>query len=143
MKTYVPSEELKCPEGVSLFVQDYTCASDTLTLSLINSGRFSLGGYLIYARTEPAYQKTAEIDLSRNITSESSKIYPTGVRFGESLNFVNILKSEEEEIDSYDLTGIKTIYSIEITPLRWQVEKGKNRLVICKNVEINEIIECD
>ncbi len=141
MKTYVPSDELDCPEGISLFVQDYACSSNELNISLINTGRFSLGGYFIRATTSPT-QQIATLDLSRNITENLAKLYPTGVRFG-IIGSENSLGPDEEELDKYDLTNLGVIYSVEITPIRWQVEKGKKRLVSCKNVKVKEIIKCN
>ena len=52
MKSYVPSgDDLKCQEGTSLIIKDYSysCSTKELNLTLFNNGRFNLGGYYIYA----------------------------------------------------------------------------------------------
>ncbi|MFH1503615.1 MAG: archaellin/type IV pilin N-terminal domain-containing protein [Candidatus Diapherotrites archaeon] len=141
MKTYVPRAELECPDGISLFIEDYKCSSEQLNLTLRNIGTFSIGGYFIRATTSPE-QEIAKLDLSRNITKETAKLYPIGIRFGEITSTGNSLGPDENEIDIYNLTGGDRIYSLEIIPVRWQEENNKRRLVSCKDAKIKETIEC-
>ncbi len=140
MKTYVPMEELNCPDGVSVFVEKYECSENNLTLYLKNNGRFNVGGYFIYATTSPT-QLIATTDLSRNITESTAKIYPTGIKLVQPLAG-NLFAPNQKETETYDLTGLNPIYSVEITPIRWQVEKNKNKLVSCKDARIRENIDC-
>jgi len=140
MKTYVPQDELNCPDGVSLFIEDYSCSSNILTLNLKNNGKFNIGGYFIYATDSPE-EELATIDLSKNNT-DASLIIQSMIKF-ESIGSVNSLKPNNKETHSYDLTGIRDIYSIEILPIRWQEEKNRNVLVSCKDTKIRESIECD
>jgi hypothetical protein len=139
MKTYVPQEDLNCPDGVSIFIADYNCSADILTLHLKNNGKFNIGGYFIYA-TDSQDEELATIDLSKNNTNASS-ILSTGVKFG-NIGTDNSLKPDDEETDTYNLTKIGKIYSIEILPIRWQKEKNRNLLVSCKDAKIKESIEC-
>ena len=140
MKTYVPQEELNCPDGASIFIEDYSydCASN-LTLYLKNNGKFDLGGYIIYATNSPGID-VATIDLSQNNTNKSLILQPTGIKFNEIEN--NSLNSGEIKREEYNLAGIGKIYSIEILPIRWQVEKNKKILTNCKDAKIREIIQC-
>ena len=140
MKTYVPKDELNCPDGTSIFIKSYECSSNTLTLHLSNNGKFNIGGYFIYVTNSPQ-KELATIDISRNNTDELSIIRPTGIKFS-GLESGNLLKPNDEETEIYDLTGLDAIYSVEILPIRWQEEKNKLRLVSCKDVKIKESIQC-
>ncbi len=142
LKTYAnPVEELKCPDETSIVVKSYQCDSTKLNLTLKNDGNFDLGGYFILATTSPN-QEIATLDLSRNITSSISKLSPRGVKFGEVEGSDNSLNPNKEEKDIYDLTGLEPIYSIEITPLRWQEENNQKLLVACTDAKIKKVLNC-
>ncbi|MFH1503614.1 MAG: hypothetical protein ABIE36_03070 [Candidatus Diapherotrites archaeon] len=141
MKTYVPTEEINCPDGLSMFIKNYECSSGELNLYLKNNGKFNIGGYFIYATDSPE-QELATIDISRNITEETAKLYPTGIRLGKSTDTGNSLAPNEEETEKFDISGIEAIYSVEILPIRWQEENNKRRLVSCKDAKIKETIFC-
>lgn len=138
MKSYVPQEEINCPDGASLFLEDYSynCDTEILTLYLKNNGRFSLGGYFVYV-TNKEDAKLATIDISKNNTDPNARLTPTGVKFG-GIGSVNYLEAGQEEVDYFNLTGINQIYSIEILPIRWQEEKNKQILATCKTVKVRE-----
>ncbi|MCX6750827.1 MAG: hypothetical protein NTZ83_05195 [Candidatus Pacearchaeota archaeon] len=142
MKTYVPQEDLNCPDGTSLFIesQRYDCDTNMLTLSLLNNGRFDVGGYFIYASNSPE-KKLATIDLTQNQTSPLSKLQPIGVKFGNPID-KNSLEPRDKETELYNLTGTGTIYLIEIVPIRWQTQNRKMFLVSCKDAKITEEISC-
>ena len=141
MKSYVPQDDLVCPDGVSLFINNYECSSNMLTLNLKNNGKFDIGGYFIYATDSPE-EKLATIDISKNNTDSYARIKPIGIKFGTIVPG-NSLEPDEEETDIYNLTGINNIYSIEILPIRWQTERNRNILVSCTDAKIREIISCE
>ena len=144
MKTYVPQEDLNCPDGVSIFIEDYSydCSSKILIINFKNNGKFNIGGYFIHATSSPE-QELATIDLSKNNTDTTSVIVgSTGIKFG-LIGIDNSLKPNDVETERYNLTGTVNIYSIEILPIRWQKEKNRNILVSCKDTKIIEGIECD
>lgn len=138
MKSYTPKEEINCPYGSSLLIQNYTCSSNILILTIVNDGKFDIGGYFIYATDSPE-EELATIDLSKNNTEEYSILMTTGVNFG-IVGAKNSLTANKEEVEIYNLTG--KIYSIEIIPMRWQEEMNKNIVVTCKDVRIKKRIEC-
>jgi hypothetical protein len=140
MKTYVPQEDLNCPDGVSIFIEDYNCSSNILTLHFKNNGKFNIGGYFIHATDSPD-EELATIDLSKDNTDNSS-ILRSGIKFG-NIGIDNSLKPNDEETDIYNIASIGHIYSIEILPIRWQKEKNINTLVSCKDTKIKETIECN
>lgn len=144
MKTYVPQDDLSCPDGVSIFIESYSCTSNILNLTLKNNGNFDIGGYFIYATDSPE-EELATIDLSKNNTQDSSKLSPLGIKFGNAGSIImkNSLEPDDNEIEVYNLTGISNLYSIEILPIRWQEENNRKSLVSCTDAKISEIIDCN
>lgn len=147
MKTYVPSESLECPDGVSIMIKEVTCTLDgsdlRLNLTLKNNGRFDIGGYFIHA-TNDSEKELATIDLSPNLNDEYHEGYwmNPGVKF--DAGNVNSLGPGSERVSNFNFTNtyFNTISSIEIIPVRWQVEKGKTRFVSCGNSKVREEVIC-
>ena len=139
MKTYVPKDALKCPDGVSIFIEEanYNESDFLLNVAIKNNGRFNIAGYFIHA-TNNSEQELATIDLSQNIIEG-------GETFGNAIRFFgpeNSFKPNEgvENIFNLSDTGIGQIYSIEIIPVRYQIEDSKERFVSCGNAKVKEII---
>lgn len=146
LKTYVPRETLECPDGVSLFVKDYTynCSAlnHELKLTIKNNGRFDIGGYFIHA-TNDSIQEVATIELD----SYSNNFIPPGpgVIFGGVSIGANSFAPNDEETHIFTLDGVgfgKINNSIEIIPMRWQEEKNKLRIASCSPAKITERIVC-
>jgi hypothetical protein len=140
MKSYVPQEDLECPEDVSLFIKDYICTGNELNLTLKNNGKFSIGGYFIRVTDDPQVG-LATIDISFNISSaEGQFIPPSGVKFdGEE----NSLAPNLDESHTFDISDHYPIYSVEIIPLRWQEQSRRKRVVSCRTASIREDITCN
>ncbi len=151
-KTYVPQDEYaSCPEGASIFIinKTYDCESNTLTFFIRNTGKFALGGYFIYVKDNPDKQ-IATIDISRNNTGQPDpRLHEFGINgvklgIGENGEFFvtnNYFLPRDEEKETYTLEGIDNIYSIEIVPIRWQEEKGKQVIASCKESRTSEVIK--
>lgn len=141
IRTYVPTEALECPDGVSIFLKEYSydCSLEELSITLKNNGRFNLAGYFIHA-TNNSNQTLATIDLS-NYT-------PLGEGKGGTVLFIGTTNSfepsDEPIIHTFDLSdsGIGQVYSVEIIPVRFQEEEGKTRFASCGNAKVEEIINC-
>ena len=139
VKTYVPADALECPEGTSIFIKEYTydCDNSELSLTLKNNGLFNTAGYFIHATNEEG-QELATIDLSNYTLLGEGKggtvLFSTG----------NSFKPNDEETNIFELSGseIGQIYSIEIIPVRFQEEDGKNRFVSCGGSKVEEKISC-
>ncbi len=143
MKTYVPQEDLSCPDGASLFVEDYVCNPGSLNLTIRNNGRFSVGGYFIYATNNPD-QELASVDLSEYSTAESPFLSQTGgVQLGSVIG-ENSFSPEDATISSFDFSSatFSTIYSIEIVPIRWEEQGRRRELVSCTDSKIEEVLNC-
>lgn len=139
MKTYVPQEELDCPEDVSIFVKDYECGADQLNITLKNNGKFNIGGYFIRVTDVPGLG-LATIDISQNITYGGTFLAPSGVKFSGTGE--NTLTPNIDEEHRFDISDYYPIYSVEILPLRWQEHDEKLRVVTCKGAVISEKITC-
>ncbi len=138
LKSYVPKQGVECPDGVSLYITSYENNIDTnqLTLNLRNNGKFSIGGIFIYY-TDSSEQKLATLDLSNFVVS-GLKMNP-GVKFpGEG---DNAFKPNEDISVIFDVSTIPYIYSIEITPVRWQEENTKILKVSCNNAGTKSILD--
>lgn len=133
MKSYIPSDEVNCPDGVSVFIENYECTSTTINLTIKNNGKFNIEGYFIRGTNE-SNQEVATIDLSK---------YADGiggvVRF-EGGNFLET-GDESEKIFNLAGSGISNIYSIEIVPVRSVVIDNKKKLAICSDAKIKEEIK--
>lgn len=148
LSTYVPREEVSCPEGASLLIKEYTydCDENILILNITNNGRFDMGGYFIYG-ADAEDRELATIDLTQQNTYEDSR-FPggsIGVKFGSFYyGDQNDLGPNEWETESYNFTELDTqIYLVEIVPFRWQKIKKKMQLISCDDVTIKKAIECD
>lgn len=138
LKTYIPTDPLECPDGVSVFVEDYTynCTTNQFNFTLKNNGRFSIAGYFIHA-TNSSEQGVATIDLSEYTSSEVGG----AVIFGAD---VNSLMPNNKISNVFDLsnTSFQQIYSVEILPVTYQAFRNKNRIISCGNSKIREEISC-
>ena len=134
-KTYVPTDPIECPDGVSVFVKEssYNCENKELNLTLKNNGRFNIGGYLIHSTTS-LDQELASLDLSQYTKLGEGK--------GAILFFTldNSMKPNDEIKNVFDLKNINLtqIYSVEIIPIRFQ---NKNK-VNCADARIKETLSC-
>jgi hypothetical protein len=137
IKTYVPADKLDCPSDVSMFIEDVNYTCHTLEISLKNNGLFNIDGYFIHI-TDEEEQELATIDLSDYHREGEGG----AVLFGPK----NSLESNKKRLEVFDLNTFDRdqIYSIEITPIRFQKENGKSRLVSCGGAKIREdnIITC-
>ena len=134
MKSYVPKEALECPEGVSVFISDVRCedigGNLVFNIDLKNNGRFNIGGYFIRGET------------NINIATDLSGYSKEGEGRGGSVLFMTEMKPSESSTYLFNFSGsnITQVYSIEITPLRFQIENNRKRLVSCSNAKIKEIV---
>ena len=138
LRTYVPTETLECPDGVSVFLRDYfyDCDADTLSITLKNNGRFNIAGYFIYGRDNQE-EELATIDLSD---------YSDEVKISNAVSLGNPSLNSFEPSDSvtheFDLSDFERIYSINIIPVKYQEQEGKQKFANCGDARIEEEISC-
>jgi hypothetical protein len=141
MRSYIPKETLECPDGISLEIRNYTCENGILNITLRNSGRFNLDGYLI----------RSSIDESRTVeTKEMAEFLVEGLEDRKVLNTIifsgdRILNPQDSKTDTFDFSDadFNEIYSIKITPVKYQEVDNKKKFVSCADSFVREIIECN
>jgi hypothetical protein len=138
MKTYVPKDDLNCPDGASLFIKDYSCDNTELNLTIKNNGKFNVGAYFIRATNESGVV-LATRDLSPYIKTGEDVLIPTGVKINGS---ENSLVPNYDVTHRFDISHLNQIYRVEIIPARWQEEARRKRLVSCKTSILSEELSC-
>jgi len=144
MTSYIPNEELECPDQTSLLIKDYTynCADPTkINITLKNNGNFNIAGYFIHASNK-SDQTIATMDFSPYLV-ETPGVFLYGSSVLVSTGNNNSFKPNDEVKNVFNYTGGGTIQLIEITPVRWQMEENKLRFVSCGTIsKAKETIVC-
>ena len=135
VKTYVPTATIECPDDVSIFIEDVNCTDSILKLNIKNTGMFNIAGYFIKATSNPT-EELATIDLSPNLTSEGNNASKAVLFLPE-----NSVQVGDEKTSIFNLQG-QVIYSIEITPVRFQEIDNKIRFVSCSEATIKKEVNC-
>jgi len=149
LKTYVPKEFIKCPEGVSMFIEDLNCTENittgdfSLNITLKNNGKFNLAGYFIHGANEST-QEIAILDLSQNVQENllsGPAIVGNSVIFTKTSSDVNSFKPNN--VTTHYFTNINTsLTQIEIIPIRYDVKASSQRLASCGEAKIWEMVSC-
>ncbi|MEX0921118.1 MAG: hypothetical protein WDZ62_02545 [Candidatus Pacearchaeota archaeon] len=136
LETFVPAENLQCPEGTSILISEATLNSSNseLKVRLRNNGRFNIVGYFIHITNE-SEEELPTIDISDELDSGESSGNPINssgaifFRGGQE----NPFSPGGQELHIFDLSGsgIGTPYLLSITPTRQQEHDGVSRLVSC------------
>lgn len=139
VKTYVPRDLPDCPDGTSLSIKNVSCVGLNLDLILENNGRFNIAGYFIHATEIDNPEILATVDLSSKISSGGTALR-NSILFAEG-DSNSMIPNEERAVAFVDLTS--QIYTIEITPLRFQEEENRKRLVSCGEAKTKETVSCN
>ncbi len=147
VKTYIPKEALQCPDGVSMFIQNFTygdCVGggDTIfNLSLKNNGRFNISGFFIRSSWNP------EIIATEDLSFFASDSYRDGgkISFSGEGSMENSLGPGEEISNmEFSLSPGNSLHLpisyIEIVPIRYEEIDNKLRLSSCSNAKIQEVL---
>jgi len=140
LKSYVPSEALQCPEGVSIFLKEYSCTDNQLNITIKNNGKFNLEGYFIHA-TNSSNDSLATLNLAKYYANSSINV---GLNTSSAVYFhVPVNDSLAPSEDSFNIFNLPTgIYSIEIIPARFQKDGNTPRFVSCGSAKIREVLTC-
>jgi hypothetical protein len=138
MKSYVPTDTIECPDGVSVFIKSSECIRNSdgtynISVELVNNGLFSINGYYAKISDNPDVKiGTRQIDKVLEGGSSASGVisFPFEALEPSSSNLVKLKASYE------------SIYLIEITPIKYQVIDNRNRLAICGNAKVSEQLDC-
>jgi hypothetical protein len=145
MKSYIPQEDIECPEGVSLVINNYfyNCTSSTLNLTLKNNGRFDIAGYYIKV-TNDTNQLLATKDISTKVINTGGGIYKYAnavLLWGANKN---LFVADNQTQNLFDVSSVAgEVQRVEIIPVRWQKENNKLRFVGCgETTKFSETIDC-
>ena len=146
LKTYVPTDVVKCDDGTSIFLKNFayncTTGKEILNVTLENNGKFSVDGYFIHASNNSDPDALAVIDLSGKILS-GGVFSGSSVRFSDTIeNWLTPSTPTNEKMSSFNVTGYGKITKIEIIPLRMQVVGNAKQVVSCSDVKIDQILAC-
>lgn len=147
LKTYVPKDTAKCPDGVAVFVQKskYTCTgtgadqrSVKLELTLKNNGRFSIAGYYIHV-TDKEDQELAVIDISGKIDSdEGAGDDESGVIFFTEGSENSMPPGDDVKTSVFDLSSQPLYYKVQIIPVRYD-----KKPLTCGSARVTEVLSCE
>jgi len=143
LKSWVPeSDPMKCPDEVSVFIQEVNIENGNLTIKIKNNGRFNIGGFQFYGANS-TNQTVATIDLSENFyeTSSTEKMESTSIITKTETKEENPFYTGQEFDFKFDISGITGgIKLVDITPIRYQVHENRIRNVLCGNAKIGKKI---
>ncbi len=145
LKTYVPKDALKCPDGTSVFIKDYyyDCTGSNLTITIKNNGKFSVDGIFIHVSNSSDSNLAATIDISSKITL-GGNVSGSSVRFSEEVeNSLTPAEISNTRAVSFNVAGYGRLYKVEIMPIRMQEYENKKRIVSCGDAKIEEALTCD
>lgn len=141
LKFYVPKDQPQCPEGVSLAISNVSCASGSLTITLVNTGLFSLNGSYIKVGNKSRTFKTTVNCPGQNPWPPECQLY---FNDGPPSYLTRALKPGERWTRSFSYveTGLQ---EIEVEPLVVVpgVTAAANRSrVLCKNAVVVRDVAC-
>ncbi len=142
LRTYVPTETLKCDEGTSIFIREYNydCVNHVLNITVKNNGRFSVDGYFIHVSNKTD-EELATIDISGNITF-GGNVSGNAIRFSNLIENSLTPENNNVKLSSFNVQDYGTLTKLEIIPTRIQKVDGKNKFVSCGDSKVEEILTC-
>lgn len=145
LKTFVWTEKLECPDGVSLYMGEYSCSltSKQLNITLRNSGRFDIAGYFIKGTTTSG-ASIATTNLAEYFDEEATGLGP--LNMGNAILATsspgNLFQAGSDTFAVFNIGSLE-LKLLEITPFRYEEQKdGRTRLVSCNDAVIRERITC-
>ena len=148
LKKLIPKDEIKCPEGVSVTVESYSCESppesgNDFSITIKNSVRFSIAG--VYIRGAGAEEEIATYNLFESKTGlggQPLEYWPENAIDNSVASEASISFTDS---NSLDYTGLaKDLKMVEILPFRIENQDGKNRFILCTDARIKQdIVDAD
>lgn len=124
LNAYVPRPAEKCPDDVSLIIQDYGCMENNIfNLTVKNQGLHSIDGMIVHISNEAGKPAVFGLDL----------VGKSGTN-GE-IPFVDKLNASDSRTFYFDYSPHGAITKINIKPFKI----GKN-IIICDAVTVQDIV---
>jgi FlaG/FlaF family flagellin (archaellin) len=139
---YVPSinEREKCPEGVSLFIKQYSCdnTSKVLNLTVQNKGLFNIDGFFVRASNDTTKKPIAA--LSSEYAGMES-IFPKGQY---DISFTHYFFPPEGNLEAtFSYTNLNVLKRIQLQPYVYSETQVKKTMVLCPNPTEIEVDNCN
>jgi hypothetical protein len=123
----------KCPDGVSLVIQDYTLlAGNTISLTVKNKGLFSINGYYIKGTANKSQVSSFNLKDPNALEGALEGTH----------SFLPALAPNKEDTHVFSYEGLDQLEKIEIEPFRIQ-EKSlfqKKTYVLCDQAVVSQEI---
>lgn len=141
LKTYVPKDVSSCPDGLSVFLESYSCSAGHLNITLKNNGKFNYVGYSIHASEDPN-QSVAAINLNKNIIGSSDGQFSSTAGYIVFDNGRSNFMVPQKQVTHY-FTYTTPLKLLEITPIILQKTGSTAKFVQCGNAIIKEKVNCN
>ena len=137
LKFYVPKDQPKCPDDVSLIIQNISCSASEgkFYITLTNKGLFTVqGAYIKVGESNKVYKTTINCPNPNNLAFANCSLY-----FNDGLSFIPLNPGEFwSKTFSYNLGQGQR--DVEVEPI---VFVGNNNTrVLCENSVIARTVEC-
>lgn len=125
-----PEELKKCPETVSLVIQDYNCSGvNEIQVNIKNKGLFNVDGVSVKGtdnKSQEAWFKLKDVSEVGNM------------EVGEAYILQKSLKPNDVNSYKFSYEGLGKLEKIEIEPVRVKEEE----VIFCNDATINQEINC-
>jgi len=143
LKSFVPASSLECPDGVSVFLENasYDSGADKLTITIVNNGRFNVGGYFASISTS-ADQDLPNVDISPYLNEEES----SAINLSSSVLFIQgsednpFIPGERETHVFYIPAATGTPYLVRVVPTRQEKIEGKVTFIGCGDARVDQVV---
>jgi len=130
-KSYVPTDSLKCPDGVSLIIESAKLSESSMEIIISNNGLFNVDGYILRGKSDPSL-KISDKSLSEYVSTGATQD-------GLAVRFSEPLIPDGEITQSFDLSFLGNIYSIEVVPVVYENSGNQEKMITCGN-PVEEIV---
>ncbi|MEM3091997.1 MAG: archaellin/type IV pilin N-terminal domain-containing protein [Candidatus Pacearchaeota archaeon] len=136
LKSYIPSEPLKCSEEVSLLIKEAKFNHSTRILAIIlsNNGKFNIAGYFIHGSNNSSQEDIPTINLALYLNKSLSggEVLEDNSSVLFSPGLMNSLTPGNQRIHYFDIPqSLGNITKIRIIPTLLKEIDNKNRFLSC------------
>lgn len=126
----------KCPAGVSLIVQNYSCSvGKNINLGVKNKGLFNISGFYIRG-TDKTGPDALPIIFLKDLST--SRLEDEDVHYFSKSGVYAPLPPGESEANVFSYFGLEELKKIQIEPFRIQNKK----IVLCEEATISQDVDC-
>ena len=134
LKSYLPHDQPKCPEGVSLIIREVHCNEEDFNITLTNKGVFSIdGAFVKIGEKGRVYKELLNCPDESNV--ESCEIYFRGAGF----NIKSLKPGDSWFYSTDEYTGGAGEREVEIEPIVLVTNASR---MLCGNAIVTQIVTC-